>query len=322
MENNMADTPNAAPAAEPVSTPAVDESIVTDSDIVDSGNEPDAVTELKEAAKDPNLSKEEKKEIQKQIKKFKLKVDGQEVEEELDLSDEEAIKKHLQLSKVSQKRMQSEAQLRKAAEQFVDLLRKDPKKVLSDPNINIDLKKFAKEIIEADLEEQNKTPEQKEIEKLRADLQARIDKEKEDDENRKKSEFERIQSETEKKLESDITDALEVGNLPKTPYTVKKMAEIMMTALENDIELSPKEVIPLLRKQIQDDVKQMFSASSDDLLEELLGNENLSRLQKRRVAKAKKAIETPAEVKPTGKELEDREQKEEKKMTVREFFGV
>ncbi|MFI5241261.1 MAG: hypothetical protein ACHQUA_02385 [Microgenomates group bacterium] len=271
---------------------------------------------------DPSASKEEKKEAKKNIKEFKLKVYGREVTDKIDLDNEEELVKRLQKAHSFDKVAQESSQLRKAAEQFVDLLRKDPRKVLSDPNINIDLKKFAQDIINADLEDQAKTPEQREIEKLRADLEARISKEKEDEDTRKKSEFEKLQTETEQKLESDITSALEGGNLPKTPYTVKKMAEIMMTALENDIELSAKEVIPLLRKQMQEDIKQMFSASSDDLLEEMLGNDNLTRLQKRRLAKSKNVVETAADIKPTGKDVEAKESKETQKQTIRQFFGV
>ena len=45
----------------------------------------------------------------------------------------------------------------------------------------------------------------------------------------------------------------------------------MMIALENNIDLSPKDLVPTLRKQMTADIKELFGASSDDVLEELVG---------------------------------------------------
>lgn len=272
-------------------------------------------------AKNPaDMTKSEKKAHEKLIKKFKLKVDGAEEDFELDMNNEEEVKKHLQMSRASSKRMQESASLRKSAEEFIELLRTNPRKVLTDPSINVDLKNLAQEIINQELEDAAKTPEQLEKEKLQKELQELKDKYKKDEDERKDREFKKLQAEHEEKIQSNIESALSSGQIPKTPYTVRKMAEMMMLALENDIELEPKDIVPLLRKQMNSDIKELFSASSDDVLEELLGKDNISRLRKRTIAKVKQSqvAQTASSVKPTG--TVKKEEAPSKKISVRDFL--
>lgn len=271
-----------------------------------------------------DLSKEEKKEKQRLIKKFKLKVHGKEIDEEIDLENEEDLTRRFQLAKAAQVKMQESHELRKAAEQFIEMLRTNPRRVLTDPNIGVDLKALAQDIINEEIENASKSPEQLEKEKLQRELEELREKYKKDEEDRKNREFERLQAEQEEKIQSDIEVALKSSELPKTPYTVRKMAEMMMLALENNIDLSPKDIVPLLRKQMLGDIKELFSASSDDVLEEILGKDNISRLRKRTVSKVKQqqVAQTANSVKPTGADAKKPEPKEEKKMSLKDFLGV
>lgn len=269
-----------------------------------------------------DLSKKEQKELAKQLKKFKLKVDGKEVEEEIDMADEEGLTKKLQLARAAQKRMQEATELKKAAEEFIEMLRSNPRKVLQDPNINVDLKKFVQEYLDEEIQNASKSPEQVEKEKLQKELEDLKEKYKKDEEDRKSREFSRLQAEQEEKIQTDIEGALKTSNLPKTPYTVRKMAEMMMLALQNDIDLSPKDLVPLLRKQMTADIKDLFSASGDDVMEELLGKENISRLRKNTVKKVqqKQVAQTANSVKQTGVSDKNVEKKEEKKISLKDFL--
>lgn len=267
------------------------------------------------------MSKAQKQALEKQIKKFKLKVDGKEEELEIDLNNEEELKNHLQKSRASSKRMQEAAELRKSAEQFIDMLKKNPRKVLSDPNIGVDLKTLAQEIINQELEDAAKTPEQLEKEKLQRELEEIKEKYKKEEEDRKEREFKRLQAEQEEKIQSNIESALKEGNLPKSPYTVRKMAELMMLALENGKDLQPKDLVPILRKQMNQDIKELFGASNDDVLEELIGKDRISNLRKKAVAKVKQqqVAQTANAVKPTtsSKPAED---KATSKISMRDFL--
>lgn len=293
---------------------------------------PETTTETKETeaieAKvdaDPSLSKAEKQEIKKNLKKFKLKVDGREFEEEIDLNDEENLKKELQLSKVAQKRMNEKATIEKQVANFFDDLLKNPRKVLSDPALGIDLKKMAAEIIEDEIKNSQKSPEQLEKEKLQAELQKlKADTEKEKKEFREK-ELERLQAAETERYDMLMTKALEKSDLPKSPYVVKKMADYLIMGLESGNDVSPEDVLPLVREEIQNDLREMFAAMPDEVIEKVIGKDVFTRMRKKNLARAKeavnKSVETASSIKDVGS-TEKTEKEPEKKQSFREFFGV
>jgi hypothetical protein len=311
----MSETNNGAVASESIES---QENSQTES----SGSESSAaeqVADLQAQAKDPNLSKEEKKEIQKQLKKIKYKADGQEFEEELDLSNEQELAKKLSLAKAAQKRMQESTALKKDVETFIQLLKTNPKKVLADPNIGVDLREFANSILQEQLEEEKKTPEQKRIEELERKLQEELEAKEKEKQDREADEYARMQAEAERKYEEGFTKALEMSGLEKSPYTVTKMVDIMKNALELGYDPSPEQIAQILRARVEADVKSLFSSSNEDILDALLGDDAFSKIQKRRLAKSRAAAKVQTAVPKVASE--ETSKKEEKKISAKEFFG-
>lgn len=276
-----------------------------------------AVTEAK---KETAAVKEEIKNLKK---KFALTVDGKNEDYELDLGNDEEIKKHLQKSKAADKRFQEAAEVRKAAMDFIEQLRKNPRKVLADPNIGIDVRKFAEEILNDEIKEMEKSPEQRERDNLKRELEELKNQAKEKEESSQKANFERMQVEQERILESEISSALDVGGLPKTPRTVKAMAEMMMIALENGIDLSAQDIAPIIKNTNLTEFKEMVNSLSDDQLEDFLGKEVLGRLRRKNIAKAK-PVQTANSIKSTGtaSKKEESNKSSGKKISYRDFFGV
>lgn len=253
-----------------------------------------------EALKDKVASGEQlTKKEEKTLKEYKLKVNGKEKTVRFDASNDEEVIKYLQKAEASDSKFAESAEIRKAAMQFIKELKENPRKVLSDPNIGVDLKKFASEIMNEELQEMEKTPEQKEREKLQKELEA-LKKEREDEKkSSEQKEFERMSAEHERNLETEISAALDVGGLPKTARTVKIMAEMAMIALQNGIDVSMKDLAPLVKNTTLSEFKEVVSSLSDDQLEDFLGKEVLGRLRKRNVAKSK-PVETTNSLKSTG----------------------
>lgn len=324
MEYNMSEVNNSAPAA---NTPATQSEAPASPELeseaeeaaVDSG-QPDQNAE-KDATADAEAAKAKVEEKKNNKKKYKIKVDKNEEEIEFDSDNEEEVKKHLQKSRASDKRFQEAAEVRKAAMQFIEELKKNPRKVLSDPNINVDLKKFAEEIINEHIQELEKSPEQREREQLTQELERLKNEAKDREENLKKSEFERLQAQQERELTTQIESALDVGGIPKHPRTVKAMAEMMIIALQNDIDLTPQDIAPIIKNNTMTEFKEIIQALSDDQLEDFLGKEILGRLTKKRVAKAKSAVQSANTIKATA-EKPKQTGKEDKKMTIRDFLKV
>ena len=265
-----------------------------------------------------------KKEVERQMRKLKLKIDGKEVEEEFDPNDEEYLVRNLQLAKASQKRMQEKAELEKDIRGFFEELKKNPRKVLADPSIGLDMKKIAAEILEEEIANSQKSPEQLEKEKLENELKAIKEEREKEKEESKKREFERLQNEAYERYDMLMSQAIESSELPKTPYVVKKMADYMLLGLQNNIDLSPQDIIPIVREEMKEDLKEMFKVMPEDAIEELIGKDTLTKIRKKNLARAKQAPVTQ----PVSKMTQDtgtkaKESKgDEPKKTFRYFFGV
>lgn len=161
----------------------------------------------------------EKKETPAQArKKYQLKVDGVAEELELDINNEEEVKKHLQMSRAAQKRMQQFAEYEKGVKGLFDTLQKDPLKVISDPRLKISeeaRRKMAEAIINNELAEMGKTPEQKEKEKLQKEFEDLKKQHETEKKAREAAEFSRLQEQAAVQLDSEISAAIEASKLPK-----------------------------------------------------------------------------------------------------------
>jgi hypothetical protein len=261
------------------------------------------------------------------IRKLKLKVDGQELEEELpfEIDDNpeavEYMTRQLQMSKAAQKRMGEHAQLQKEVKYFLEELRKNPKKILADPSIGIDVKQLAAQIIEEEIANSQKSPEQLEKERLETELKTlQEEREREREETRQK-EFARLQEIEYERYDTLMSKALETSDLPKSPYVVKKMADYMLLGLNEGIDVSPEDVLPLVREEIQNDLREMFAVMPDEVIEKIVGKDVFNRVRKKNVAKAKAPTPVKSAIKDTGASKSAATTSAEKK-SFRDFFGV
>jgi hypothetical protein len=269
---------------------------------------------------DPNLSKSEKQSLKKQLK---LKVDGQEIIEEVDFGDEDYVTKQLQLAKVAQKRMQETAVLKKEVSQLLEMLETDPALALEKLGINPE--EFSHQYLSKKVEEMKKSPEQLAKEKLESELnQLKRELEKRDNDARE-AEMARLQAEFSMQIDQDITSALsEQSDLPKSPYVVKRIADMMMLAINNgNPNVSAKDVVPIVRKQIKRELQDMFGMMPEDLLETAIGKQNVERMRKKRLATAKKApVDTAKSIKSSGNDVLNRQEsaKPKQKVSAKDFF--
>lgn len=274
-----------------------------------------------------NLTKSEVK----RLNSLRLKVDGREYDEALpfDIPDtaeaRDWMTKNLQLSKVSQKRMSEYSKLEGDAKQFIEMLRKDPESVLRDPNLGVDLKKLAAKIIEEEIANSQKSPDQLEKEKLQSELK-KIKEEREREKTAaQQREFEATTKQAYEQYDNEMTKAIESSDLPKSPYVVKKLADYMHTALANGVELTASEVLPLVREEIQSDLQQMFQIMPEDAIEKIMGKDILTKLRKSSIAKAKGIKAKPpvpmkAAIQDTGNKATPKAAPQ--KQTFKDFFKV
>jgi len=282
------------------------------------------------AMEDAGLTEEQKQEVRK-IKKLQLKVNGKVYEEELpfEIDDDpqvvEYMKRQLQMAKFGQTKAQEYSKLENDISAFFQALKADPRKVLSDPSIGLDLKELAKMVIEEEIEQSQKTPEQIEKEQLEARLRELEEEREREREMYRQQELERITQQEFERYDMLMDKAISDAGLPKSPYIVKKMADYMISGISQGLNVQPADVIDIVKEEMNNDLKEMFSVMPAEVLNELLGNETYDKVRKYRVSKARK--KSPKALKnknftDVGKVTKEKPKVETKKKTIKELLGV
>lgn len=319
----MADAPVSTSTPAASAAPATPSTTIAQATAAVTNAEVPSVTDVLE--QNPELTKAEAK---KMIKELKIKFNGEELTEKLpfEIPDDpesiEYMRKQLQMSKLSQSKSQESSRLKKDVEAFFSALQGDTKKVLKE--MGIDPKKFAEQVINEEIEELNKSPEQKEKEKLMTEVDELRKKLKAEEEAKKSAEMDKMQEKFALEIDNDITEALGgKSKLPKSPYVVKRIADSLLLAYKNGYTtVTAKDIIPLVEKEIVEELQGMFGIMPEEAMEAVLGKGNMDRLRKNRLQRAKKAADTANSVKPTGNDTSKKVSAEDvKKASYKEFFG-
>jgi hypothetical protein len=239
--SNPVSTPATPVATEATTTPKADAAAASPKAAPETATPPKA-----EAPKPPTAA---------EIRRMKLKMDGQEI----DLPEEEVIKLAQQAG-VSGRRFQEAAALRKQAEQVLELLQTKPAEALK--KLVPDTKAY-RQLLEDELTDiikrEAESPEQKKIREQEDQLKAYAEKERQVEEARKQKEKEdadaaRTKDEQEKmekysKQYTEIfTKALDETGLPKNAYTMKRMAELQKVNLKKGLNLDASSLATIVKQ--------------------------------------------------------------------------
>lgn len=302
----------AQPAANTPTPEAVNTEVLTSSD----GLEGEVV---------PPVTKVEEK---KKLKQLKYKANGQEHTEELpfEIDDNpEAVAyltKQFSLARAAQTAMQENSSTKKQVEQVMKALKGDTAAVLAE--LGIDPKEFAAKIIEEEIKKSQMTPEQQELEELRASkkqLEEERKKLKEEAETEARSKEEQLAYE---KISNEIADAIKTTYLPKEPATVRRVAHYLKVANEAGIELNAKDVMPFVEQDLKAELQSILEQLGEDNFEDFVGKERLAKQRKRNIAKSKEIPTTPATAKSGTVEVKSAPKVEtnKPKVSYKKFFGV
>lgn len=256
-------------------------------------------------------------------KKYDLKVNGKSKSIELDTSDDKAVTDYLQKAMAADERFQEAATLRKDVQLLVKTLKENPLAILTHPGVGVDVKKLAEMVINQELEDMQKSPEQKKLEQLEKELAQEREAKTKMEEQARQAAVSQQEAEQFQEIDDKISNALSATELPKTPYVVKRISDAMIAAFDmgyKDIQV--EQIIPIVEKQLKEEMGQWFDSSSEDALEKLMGK-NLDRIRKKRVAAAKKAPTTAEAIKATSEASKPKEKGPEEKPTKRfeDLFG-
>lgn len=225
-------------------------------------------------------------------KKYSYKSDGVDHSEEL--SDEE-ISSKLSLAKAANKRMSEAAQSKKQVEQFVHALQNDPESVLLNENF-MGVKKFrdlAEKFILKQIEQESLSPEERAQAEKERKLSAYEAKEKEEMTKQEQAQAIQLEEQYTREYEKVIIDSLTGSNLPKTPYTIKRMAALMQTNLKNGYDLTPSQLASMVKEDYAKEYKTNTAALTAEQFIEMYGQEMADKLRKHDLAKFKLSKQAP-----------------------------
>ncbi|NRA92512.1 MAG: hypothetical protein HRU26_07475 [Psychroserpens sp.] len=254
-------------------------------------------SELKEEIEQAIEEGASEEEVVQMVKQFQLKVNGKEFVKELDLNDEEAVKKELQMAAMAPKAMQEAAEIRKALEQELTRLKERPWEVLKE--MGHDERALVEDKIQELIKQDQKTPEQVAEEELRAELAEAREKAAKLEKQAQEREEQALYEQESQKLKDEIKGALDAHtSLHASPSITRKVAETMEWAMNNGFEdVTAEDVLPTVEKQLAEEMASMFEGFDDKTIEKYVGKSNLDKLRQKRVEEATKAPTSLASLK-------------------------
>jgi len=257
--------------------------------------------------------------VENMIKEFKLKVNGKEITKKIDLSDEEAVKRELQLALAGQSAMQERKELENTYKEEIQRLLENPFASLEELGLDVDA--LAEQRIQERIEELKKSPEQLERERIERELEMARNKLKQVEEEKEKARLSQLEMEAAQELDNEINAALDAyKTLPKTPLTVNRIADTMLWAMENGFEdVTVEDVIPTVEKEIKGEMNQLFDQLPDEMIEQYFNKKHLERVRKNRINKVKP--NNISNVKETAKpDAEKLKKAVEEKISSKDYF--
>lgn len=213
-----------------------------------------------------------------QKEKFKLKVDGEEFEEEIDLNDKEELRRRFQLSHAAQKRMAKAQEDSRKAHSIVKEFEENPEAFLA--RLGPKGREIAEKFLLSQIQDEMLSPQEKEYRDLK--------NYKESTEAQKKAAQEKIEREAAEKMENEyaqnfqttIIDALTKSGLPKSPELVKRFAGVMKRNLEMGLELTSDQLVGEVKREVTGLLKSIVGEADGDQLVKMFGDDVAKKIRK------------------------------------------
>lgn len=213
--------------------------------------------------------------VQNMIKKFQLKVNGKVEEVEIDLNDEETLKRELQKARAFQYKAKEAAELQTTYKKALEELLNDPIAALQE--LGVDVNNLSAKHIMNQLEEEQKSPEQREKERLQKELELAMKQLKQIESEKERIRMEKEQAEAFSQLEKELDDAWKGGGIaiPRNPTTIRKVIDTLEWAegLVDEVTGKPMfpnvgiaDILPMVQDEYFKEMGEFFSAAPEEFM--------------------------------------------------------
>ena len=202
-------------------------------------------------------------------RKYKVKIDD--TEEEIEESE---LLKGYQKAKSSDRRFQEAAQLRKEASESEEQMRDLFQQLRDNPDLleelGIDVDDYAQKRMLRNLERSLKSPEELELEELRAFKNKQGQAEKVREESEQKIVLDRQYDEAVNSIDTEIFETLQDSGMKPTPRLIARIAEQLLATLDDEGNRgNATEAFGRVKNDIQADVKELLENLEPEQLAEM-----------------------------------------------------
>lgn len=275
---------------------------------------------------DPSLSKTEKKEAKKKLKQLELKYNGKpskvDLPFEIDEEHAEWMTRQLQMARMGQHKAQDYAALERDVTAFLHELQSNPRKALSNPAFGVDIKKLAAEILEEEIANSQKSPEEIEREEYKRRLKEFEEKEEQRDKEINEMKRQKVIEDAYQAYDVAMSSTLEKFDIPNDPIAVYEMAHLMSLEIKRGYEPDMDSIGEMVADKLNGGYINHLKKMPHDKLVKLLGSEVFETERKARVAKVKKAPVQPKSAVKDVAQVEKKEAAPAPKLTYKERFGI
>lgn len=226
---------------------------------------------------------------------FDVKVDGKIVK----MTRDELIQ-HASMGHAADRRFKEAAAMRKQAEAVIGKLR-DPKSVitaLQDPALGLTKEQireqfeewYAREFIEPE----QLTPEQRKLREAEERLKRYEEMEKQQEEQKRKEHLESLTAKAREEIQAQIMEALETSDLPKTNFTIRRLAYWMERNRANGFDAPTSLLVSQVKNEFNSTLRDMVAQSDGDVLIKILGDDVIQKLRKYDLEQLRKLRQQPA----------------------------
>jgi hypothetical protein len=234
---------------------------------------------------------------------------------------EKAAQQAFQERAITSKQLQ---EIQSDVQEFLQQFTENPLSIVMNPEFNLSKeqkRQLAEAILREDLEDSQKTPEQKEYEETKRRYEELLAEKDALEEQRRSDEQARLEQEAAVELENEIVQAIEVGSLPRSQYISKKLADLAYIAYSNGIDLSMQDLIPFVKQQYKRDIAEMLGILDDEEVEMLVSKDRIRAIRNKQIQSVKPkdgVLKTPLKTQDTG--ASNKKQEAPAKISAKEFF--
>lgn len=241
-----------------------------------------------------------KREPAKEKKKYKVK-DG---DDELEVDEDEVVRGY-QRARAANRKFEEASQVKKQVESFVQALKANPWQALQQLGIDPDEAAYSR--VKTKIEREMMSPEEIRAQKEREEYELDREELKKYKEQEAKVKFEQEKARAFDSYAKKFTQALEAADIPRSPFTVKRMAEYERQARQAGYELTAQELGELVKEDFHGERSPAYETMNGKQLINYLGTGAVEKIREEilRQAQPKATSEqgsfTPAQKKPTQK---------------------